>query len=98
MGTDETQIKIFQMKSVLTFELSAKSEELFIHGDSAGLRFLAGKLNHLADKLDKGHPDHEHLMTEEWAGNELNSVVQGNDTKLLNHVKIYARPTADFRV
>lgn len=86
------------MKSLLTFELSAKGDELFIHGDSTSLRFLAGKLNRLADKLDEGQAGHEHLMTEEWAGNELSSAVQGSDTKPLNHVKIYARPIAEIRI
>lgn len=76
----------------LTFELSNKGNELFVVGDSNGLRFLAEKLTLLAEKADKGQTDHEHLMTEEWAGNELSSTPQRKDTTLLNHVKIYARP------
>jgi len=78
----------------LTFELSNKGDELFVVADSNGLRFLAEKLTRLAEKADKGQPDHEHLMTEEWGGNELSSVPQGKDTTVLNHVKIYARPGA----
>jgi hypothetical protein len=80
------------MKSRLTFELSKNADEIFIFADSEGLRSLAAKLNRLADKVDAGNPDHEHLMTQEWAGNELSSVAQGADTSLVNHVKIYAKP------
>jgi Immunity protein 32 len=77
---------------LLTFELSEKGDELFVVADSRGLRFLAAKLTRLAEKMDKGEPDHEHLMTKEWAGNELSSAAQVDNTTLLNHVKIYARP------
>jgi hypothetical protein len=76
---------------LLTFELSKNHNELFVVGDSNGLRFLAAKLTHLADKLDRGLSDHERLMTPEWAGNELSSVPQGEGTELLNQVTIYAR-------
>jgi hypothetical protein len=76
---------------LFTFELSKKHDELFVVGDSNGLRFLATKLNRLAEKLDKGQSDHEHLMTKEWAGNELGSVPQGQNTELLNQVTIYAK-------
>jgi hypothetical protein len=55
------------MKSLLTFELSKKGNELFIVGDSDTLRFLAAKLTRLAEEADKGRPDHAHLTTEEWA-------------------------------
>ena len=77
---------------LLAFELSNKGDELFVVGHPNGLKFPAEKLIRLAEKADKGQPDHEHLMTEEWAGNELSSIHQGEDTTLLNHVKIYARP------
>jgi hypothetical protein len=76
---------------LLTFELSKKRNELFVVGDANGLRFLATKLTRLAEKLDRGQSDHEHLMTEEWAGHELSSVPQGQGTELLNQVTIYAR-------
>ena len=76
---------------LLTFELSKNHNELFVVGDSNGLRILAAKLTRLADKMDQGLSDHEHLMTQEWAGNELSSVPQGEGTELLNQVTIYAR-------
>jgi hypothetical protein len=80
------------MKSLLTFELSKDGDELFIHGNSVGLQDLASKLVRLAEKAKVGQHDHEHLMTEEWAGHELSSKTQSDDTQLLNHVKIYGWP------
>jgi hypothetical protein len=74
--------------------LSKDGDELFIHGDSAGLRFLAAKLTRLSEKADIGQAGHEHLMADEWSGNELGSKVQGNGTRLLNQVKIHGRPKA----
>jgi hypothetical protein len=76
------------MKSQLTFELSKNTDEVFVFANSEGLRFLAAKLHRLADQADAGNLDHEHLMTQEWAGNELGSIAQGVDTQLINHVKI----------
>ena len=86
------------MEAFLTYELSKDGGELFIHGDHAGLRFLAAKLTRLAEKTDVGLADHEHLMTDEWSGKKLSTNVQGVDTKFLNHVKVIARPKAGLGI
>ena len=77
---------------LLTFELDSNGEQLFIHGDPAGLRFLADKILRLAQRAEAGEFDHEHLFTESWAGNELSPTPQGQDTTLINHVKAYGWP------
>ena len=76
-------------KQLLTFELDRNNEQIFIHGDAEGLRALAKVLSRLAEKAELGRTDHDHLMTEEWSGNELSSTAQGKETKLIHHVKIY---------
>ncbi len=71
-------------KDWLSFELVGDGEELDIHGDPAGLRRLAFVLERLASQPKS---DHEHLMTPEWAGDELSSGSQGGG-KVLNKVTV----------
>jgi hypothetical protein len=72
---------------LLTFELTKNKDELEIHTNSKGLKRLIAELEILLQSAEKGVNDHNHLMTEEWAGNELSSIAQGGE--LLNHVKVY---------
>jgi len=80
---------------LLTFELAKGGDELFIHADAAGLRFLASALTRLAQDAEAGRKDHTHLMTEGWSGHELSSVAQGADGRLLHQVTIHGWPTKD---
>jgi hypothetical protein len=82
---------------LLTFELSKDRDELAIHGDAAGLRYLARVLSRLADHADAGRREHDHLMTEEWAGHELSSQLRDPKALLLNKVTIRGWPS-DFSV
>jgi hypothetical protein len=72
---------------LLNFELSDQKDELFIHADEEGLKFLVSQLNKLLSQTKEGNFDHAHLMTEEWGGYELSSESKGGET--INHVKIY---------
>jgi hypothetical protein len=78
---------------LLTFELSKDGDELFIHGDATGLRYLARVASRLAEHAEAGTREHDHLMTEEWAGHELSSVAQDPATSLINQVTIRGWPT-----
>ncbi len=69
---------------MLTFEISKDSDEIEIHLDSAGLSVLIETLQNLRKKSR----DHSHLMTEEWAGDELSSDLQGGGS-LINKVTIH---------
>jgi Immunity protein 32 len=82
---------------LLTFELDGDGEQLFIHGDVQGLRDLVASLQHLITKAEAGEPDHDHLFTEEWGGDELTSASQLTDAavRLIHHVKIDGWPTAE---
>jgi hypothetical protein len=77
---------------LLSFEISAESDELFIHADPSGLRRLAALLETLAKEAEKGEFPHEHLFTQEWGGAELTSVVQEIGHRCLMHVKVYGWP------
>ncbi len=70
---------------LLTFELS--KDELEIHTDLSGLKTLIDELNKLLKSAEKGLNDHNHLMTEDWGGNELTSVAQSGE--ILHHVRFY---------
>lgn len=72
---------------LLNFELSEHKDELFIHADEEGLRFLVDEFSKLLSHTKEGNFDHTHLMTEEWGGYELSSESQGGE--IINHVKIY---------
>lgn len=47
------------------------------------------------DALRRSGPDHVHLMTPSWAGNELTEEVQGTGNVLFNHLRIVLRPDSD---
>jgi len=76
----------------LTFELPSSGDELRIHADVAGLRYLAKRLIRLAEIAAAGRTDHEHLMTEEWGGQGLSSEARDPTAELLNKVTIHAWP------
>ena len=66
----------------LTFEIS-EGNSIEIHADSEGLKML---IQILQKTFKTG--DHEHLMTEDWGGDELSNEKQGPNNILCNHVKI----------
>ncbi|TRD14440.1 Imm32 family immunity protein [Palleronia caenipelagi] len=68
---------------LLTFELCENGDEVEIHLNDEGLSNL---INYLV-RLKKSR-DHEHLMTEEWGGNELTSIKQGSGNTLLQKVTL----------
>lgn len=70
-------------EEILTFELCDDRDELEIHFNEIGLRNLLQYLQRVEKSLD-----HEHLMTEEWGGHELSSIVQGDNNIILNKVTL----------
>jgi hypothetical protein len=83
----------FMTDHLLTFELSKGRDELFIHGNAGGLRYLARVALRLAEQAEGGKSEHDHMMTEEWAGHELSSVRQDPTASLINQVTIRGWPT-----
>ena len=75
-------------KHNLTVEISG-GDEISVHGDEAGLQFLVDHLQRLLDSTKPGHFNHEHLNTEDWGGDELNSTLLSDSAKLINHVRLY---------
>jgi hypothetical protein len=80
---------------LLTFELAKEGDELLIHADAAGLRYLASALARLAQHAEAGRKEHAHMTTEDWSGHELSSVAQGTDCSLLHQVTIHGWPTKE---
>lgn len=70
----------------LSFEWDEREQQLQIHGSRAGLERLARTIEKL---LRHNPPEHVHLMTPEWGGDELTSEKQNNHADLINHVKLY---------
>lgn len=77
---------------LLTFELAKDSDELLVHADAEGLRYLVSVLTRLAQQAEAGRKEHIHLMTEDWSGRELSSVTQDSEARLLHQVTIHGWP------
>jgi hypothetical protein len=65
--------------------------QVFLHADDKGLEILIARLERLRRHLREGECDHEHLMTDAWAGDgaltELDGIAdEGNP---VHHLKIY---------
>ena len=80
------------MKDLLVFELAEEKDQLFIHGDPAGLRRFAKLLTHLANQAEAGEFPHDHYFTQDWGGDDLSSEPQESNHMCLNHVKVYGWP------
>jgi len=72
-------------KKELTFELNKDNDCLEIHGNVEGLKFLSEKII----KIINDNLSNDHLMTENWGGNELSSEKNREKNILINHVKIF---------
>lgn len=70
---------------LLTVEKQESDQgEIAICFDKEGLEFLISKLTRLRDR-----PDHLHLMTPAWAGNELSEGLQdGDGYELCNSLRL----------
>ena len=75
-------------RHLLTFELSAKGEELSIYGDANGLRLLAERVASLAAQGNGGERNGT-LSMSVWAGHEISLEPQGNDTRMIYHVRVF---------
>ncbi|MEI6124527.1 MAG: Imm32 family immunity protein [Bacteroidota bacterium] len=75
------------MKKLLTVEFNKDREAVEIHLNDLGIDFLIRTLKSL--QLSQQN-DHDHLMTQEWGGQELTSERQNLDSnvQLINHLKI----------
>jgi hypothetical protein len=74
---------------VLSFATDQDGSQLFIHADANGLDYLIRSLTRIRRKLDEDVCDHDHLMTDAWAGSELSERSMPDAVHLIHHVKIY---------
>lgn len=74
-------------RELLTFEISKDGSTVDIHGDSAGLNYLAQIITRVAKS-----GEHDHLMTESWGGNELSEEKQSENCTIINKVTIHCWP------
>ena len=86
-------------KYLLTFELhrDEMAKEVAIHGTPEGLENLATALLNLVKNTKEGHFNHDHLMSDQWGGNELTSDAQSEESEIINHVKIYCYKGSEFQ-
>jgi hypothetical protein len=86
--------EVSNMQALLTFEITNEGDQVFIHGDPAGLRKLASILETLAANAERGDFPHEHLFASEWGGEDLSSTVQVTGNRCIPHVKLFGWPDA----
>lgn len=84
------------MNHLLVFETSQDGDSLTVHADAEGLRTVVKAFQRLLDHAERGNPEHDHLMTEDWGGGDLSSERQGTDktVRVVHHVKLYGWPTS----
>jgi hypothetical protein len=76
---------------MLTVEIDTKAQQVFVHGNPKGLRYLAMRLEAIASTAEAEGHSHDHLMTDAWGGKELSGEQQGapESATLINHLIVY---------
>ena len=76
---------------MLTVEKDKEAEQIYIHGSPEKLRWLASRLEAIANEAEKSGQSHDHFMTPDWGGEELTNEAQGEKEShaLINHLIIY---------
>jgi Immunity protein 32 len=84
------------MSHLLVFETTQDGDSMTVHADVEGLRSMVKAFQRLLDHAERGNPEHDHLMTEDWGGGELSSEPQRTDetVRVVHHVKLYGWPTS----
>ena len=75
---------------MLTFEMQEKGDVAEIHFDEEGRELLIRLLLQI-----KPPWNHEHLMSEAWAGNELDNEPFNKNNTVLNMVNVYLHHPAE---
>ncbi len=70
---------------LISVECDEAREVVELHLDRPGIEYLIDKLIQLRDAPT---PEHLHLMTPDWGGNELSELSQNADFFAAKHVKI----------
>ncbi|WP_416306970.1 Imm32 family immunity protein [Neptunicella sp. SCSIO 80796] len=76
---------------MLTVEKDKDAQQVYIHGSPEKLRWLASRLEAIANQTEKSGHSHDHFMTEDWGGSELTNEVQGSPEShsIVNHLIVY---------
>lgn len=77
---------------LLSFVASKDGDQIFVHVDKNGLDLLIKELTWLREKLEANKCEHTHLMSPEWAGDELTTSKlkhQEGEDSIIHEVKIY---------
>src|SRR2546428_11060135 len=86
--------KIDPPDHLLSVVTEPEGDVVYIHADRAGLEYLRKSIDHLLDKLAKGHSDHDHFHSPDWGGWELSTSMLASEKdkgcKTVHHVKVYS--------
>ena len=83
----------------LTVESHENGEHVRIHGTPDRLRRLAASLIQLAERSEKLGPDHFHMHSDEWGGQDQLTAEQQSlepGWRVTHHLKVFAwQPTGE---
>lgn len=77
---------------LLSFVTDDNGDRVSIHVDKNGLDLMIQELTWLRQKLEAGECNHTHLMSPDWAGDELTTTKlkdQDEEVTIVHEVKIY---------
>lgn len=74
---------------LLSVEFDPRGEKVEIHANHEGLDYLIKRLQSLKESPE---PNHLHLMTLDWGGDELSNEQVGEGTDRITHVKVFLWP------
>ena len=74
------------------FSIERRDTTLIFNFDFNGITYFIFSLQRMLEKLHKSECiEHEHYMTEDWAGNELTQFKINPDSVIINMLTIYSR-------
>jgi hypothetical protein len=83
------KLRMAKPQYTLAFASDQKGQ-VMMHADAKGLDVLIASLERLKKKVEAGECDHDHLMTDAWAGSELSERLGcESHGELVHHLKLY---------
>ncbi len=84
---------MIEKSKLLSVVTNPEGDTVYIHADLNGLKKLRDSVVSMIESLEVGECDHDHLRTEDWAGNELTATMLDSEKAKgcgqAHHVKLY---------
>lgn len=82
------------MQRLLSVSTDPAGQVVHLHGNLEGLKDLRRRLDERIGALEDGRVEHDHLLTEAWAGEELTATLLEQEAsegyRIVNELKLFA--------